>query len=255
MAWPPSVREATDRRPEVASRPDDRPPGWQPPGMAPPRQNLAYPDQPVGRPACSAGAAVARFRWAAARCCARLLPVPGRTARSAVRLQHRGGALVRRRGPLMRSRGGPVRGDGVEPARSSPRPRPPPHPPACWRCGGPAGPQLRMPRRQLPPPDCGPIPHRVQLPRHLVIPRRRHIAGPTPPRAAAPALRVRGIVHSLGTPVLIRIPRGGPVHTWPSPRPTHGHAASPRLPHGAQHVALMLCIVAALVLALIDLLT
>ena len=59
----------------------------------------------------------------------------------------------------------------------------------------------------------------------------------------------------LGTPVLIRIPRGGPVHTWPTPRPTHAHAAAPRLPHGAQHVALMLCIAATLVLSLIDLVT
>jgi predicted tellurium resistance membrane protein TerC len=44
------------------------------------------------------------------------------------------------------------------------------------------------------------------------------------------------------------------MHTWPTPRPTHGHAAAPRLPHRAQHVALMLGIVAALVLSLIYLL-
>ena len=44
------------------------------------------------------------------------------------------------------------------------------------------------------------------------------------------------------------------MHTWPTPRPTHGHAIAPRLPQGAQHVALMLCIVAALVLSLIHIL-
>jgi hypothetical protein len=44
------------------------------------------------------------------------------------------------------------------------------------------------------------------------------------------------------------------MHTWPTPRPTHGHAVAPRLHHCAQHVALMLCIVGALVLSLIYLL-